>query len=460
MSKVLNPLEHHHHHHDDDELEVKDPAQESLADALRVSFGLLKLLMIGVVLFYLVLGSWFNVDQQHVAVLLQFGRIVGEIPEGQVLRPGPHLRLPYPFQQDVQIPTTSRTIQIDRAFWWQVPDDAPDLVKLDPLNPLYDGWLMTADANIIHARWSLTYQILRRGGLVDAEAVMDFFKNVGNAVRAEQLVRAVAEQTIVQTAAITRSDDLMRSRIRDPNDRDTDELVLDGKHEAIRQMQISLDRMGSGLEVTDLLITRPVMPLPVRSVYEAVTEAVTRKAQRTDEAHKKRIEILGAVAGDAHEPLWQLIQAYEQAHMGHRPEDTKLAGELMQTLGRLLRREVIRPDDLPGLVDLPGPVTIGGQVASVVRQAMTYKTEVVNSTRRQAVEIRNLQPEFNKNRLVFMTDRLSTTLEQILTSPDVETHYMAPGLQLYIESNMDPQLKRQDEQQRLAAEASERARNR
>ena len=76
MTQPRNPFEHHHDHGDHDhDLEVAeqlDPAQQSLADALRVSFGFLKVAMVILVVFYLFSG-FFNVPSREVSVRLRFG---------------------------------------------------------------------------------------------------------------------------------------------------------------------------------------------------------------------------------------------------------------------------------------------------------------------------------------------------------------------------------------------------
>ena len=76
---------HDHHHHDAPEIpyEELDPAQRSLADALKVSFQLLKLAMIGLVIAYILTGLFWVKEQQQ-AIRLRFGRMVGEIGRAHV----------------------------------------------------------------------------------------------------------------------------------------------------------------------------------------------------------------------------------------------------------------------------------------------------------------------------------------------------------------------------------------
>ncbi len=260
MSQMSNPFEHHHHHHDDATPEVYDPAQESLADALRVTFGILKILMVVMVAWYAFSG-WTNIDQKHVGLRVRMGRIVGDSPESKVLRSGGVFALPYPFETVETIQTTPVTINIDDAFWWQVQEGAPaDQAKQGPLSPERDGSLLTADANIMHARWSITYQIERDStDKARAEAVLNYIQNVGTSAAAEALARAAAERGIVHAAARTRADDLMKSNF---------DVAAAREH-----IQKTFDDLNAGLEITQLTITRPTMPGPVSGVYQRVTEA-------------------------------------------------------------------------------------------------------------------------------------------------------------------------------------------
>lgn len=442
MNEVHNPFTHHHSHDhtQEREPEVYDPAQESLADALRFSFWILKILMIVVVGFY-AFSNWFNVEQQQVVVRLRLGRIVGATLQTQVLGPGgPYLGFPYPFEQKIEVSTTPRRVRFDKEFWWEVQEGrSTDQPKLGPLNPTRDGSLLTGDANVMHARWSMTYQIKRDpSGNIDPKAVLEYLHNVGDEDDADQIIRAAAEEGIVQTAAVTRSDDLMKSRF------DTSA--------AKQRIQQTLDTLRTGLKVTLLAIERPTMPGPVRGVYTRVTQAVAEKGKRIDEARTRRDEILKNVAGDAHQPLWQLIQAYEQAHVGHSEQDQVRADALLTSLANVIRSKTVDRDDVPEVLKLNAPVRIDGQVASVISQALAYRTEVVNAAKREAAQFSKLLPQFKKNPVVFMTNRLSATLEAILTSKTVNTYYTDEKVQIYIESGPDPKIQERDEIEKLSEE--------
>ena len=96
-----------------------DAAHQSLADALRVSFWVLKFAMLLLVVVYLFSGV-FNVREQEIAIRLRFGQIVGA-PGQQVLEPGgPYFSWPFPFEQIVIIPASPQQIELNREFWYSL----------------------------------------------------------------------------------------------------------------------------------------------------------------------------------------------------------------------------------------------------------------------------------------------------------------------------------------------------
>lgn len=62
---------------------TSDPAQQSLAEAMQLSFGILRVVMLALVAAYAVSGL-FSVGSNEVALRLRFGRYVGQ-PGEQVL---------------------------------------------------------------------------------------------------------------------------------------------------------------------------------------------------------------------------------------------------------------------------------------------------------------------------------------------------------------------------------------
>ena len=81
-----------------------DAGSQALAEALRSSFAIVKVVMVLMVLAFFSSG-FFTVGPQEKAVILRFGRPVGE-DEKILLNSGWHWSYPYPIDEVVKIPIT------------------------------------------------------------------------------------------------------------------------------------------------------------------------------------------------------------------------------------------------------------------------------------------------------------------------------------------------------------------
>src|SRR5581483_6505800 len=141
------------------------PAEEAgtraLEDALRSSFFIIKIIMIGLVVVFLSSG-FFTVEPQHKAIKLRFGKPVGE-GASALLGPGLHLAWPSPIEQEVFIPFTSVQTANSTIGWYQSEEDRAKGVEAIPggnsLSPANSSYALTADTNIIHVHATVRYTI-------------------------------------------------------------------------------------------------------------------------------------------------------------------------------------------------------------------------------------------------------------------------------------------------------------
>ncbi len=129
-----------------------DSGSQAMAEALRSSFGIVKVVM--VVLFAAFLFSgFFTVGPQEKAVVLRFGKPVGE-GDKALLGSGLHWAWPYPVDEVIKIPITEiQKVTASASWFFQTPEQAA-LNEIPPagptLNPAVDGYALTADGNIVH----------------------------------------------------------------------------------------------------------------------------------------------------------------------------------------------------------------------------------------------------------------------------------------------------------------------
>ncbi|MDD5455282.1 MAG: SPFH domain-containing protein, partial [Candidatus Ratteibacteria bacterium] len=113
--------------------EQNQPAFEYLAKALRLSFNALKIIVGGLVLYYIAFSGLFTVKQDEVAVILRWGRISG-IGEGRVLQPGFHWSFPEPIDKIVRIPVR-RVKLLEITEFWSAELDNPRMSAPEALIP-------------------------------------------------------------------------------------------------------------------------------------------------------------------------------------------------------------------------------------------------------------------------------------------------------------------------------------
>ncbi len=128
-----------------------DAAGKSLADALKISFNILKFIMIALVIFFVTSGI-FTVQENEQGMVLRFGKIRG-IGDDRILGPGAHWDWPEPISEIVTIVVTTELDLPIESFWYSESKevklgtrkyDAPD--KLDPKK---DGYCLTRNEAII-----------------------------------------------------------------------------------------------------------------------------------------------------------------------------------------------------------------------------------------------------------------------------------------------------------------------
>ncbi len=433
MDRPTNPFDHHHHH-GDDSAEVLDPAQESLADALRVSFFLLKVVMLVIVVWYCFFSGMFNVDAQQVGVRLAFGGIVGDTARDQVLMPGgPHYTWPYPFNEVILVSTKFRTLDLDQEFLFEISDanknvDPHELAakrRAGPLNPEKDSYVVTGDANIVHLRWSITYSVGGElQGAVFADKVVDWLSNIGDEHAERQIVRAVAERGAVHYAASRSADQLNEGINREQQSR-------------IKTLiQRSLDDLSSGLVVQNVTMVS-IVPSTVAEAFKKVSDAETDRASEITKAHKDRTQILNNAAGSAHDQLWALIVDYEKASEGGDDERTT-------ALETKLKNAYLSLNTGESYGDMP----ILGGAAEIINDAKAYSTQVVEEMRSEGKLFESKLQQYRKSPRFVIAREWQRAMAEILNTKAM-IFFIPPESRLVIGTTPDPRQKRMFDQEAL-----------
>ena len=307
-----------------------DAAGKSLADALRLSFTILKAIMVVLVILFLTSGI-FRVQEDENALVLQFGKIRGNVTENRVLKPGLHWAWPEPISEIITIPVTKVQTLAINSFWYFETDaeklGAPGRAGAT-LNPAKDGYCLTrndslidgegGDYNIVHAKWVLKYQIKRpekffRNIYYNATAPGQDFLDVA-AETVDPLLEALASNAIVATMVNYSIDDAIVSR---------EEIGSNVK----RLLQEKLNKIESGIEVTAMHVSGKITwPRQVDDAFQMQLNASNNSNQRIITAKTKATEILNETGGANAERILAELKKGEFDQAGKEKLLDQLAG--------------------------------------------------------------------------------------------------------------------------------------
>ncbi|MEM9250867.1 MAG: SPFH domain-containing protein [Planctomycetota bacterium] len=425
------------------ESETDAAAGRALADAMRVSFRILQAAMVIVVVLYLGSG-YYTVGNNEAVVVLRFGEIVQEdaTPDGGGAMP--NFTWPFPIGETITVPINDRDVTLTRDFWYQV-DTTSGQGQAQALNPLNDGSLLTGDANVVHGRFTVTYNVsnpeafVRAVGLLNEGDRLPGDNPEGRVVtlptqrmaKADELVRNISRQAIIRAVASTEATPFTRGQL--PSDVLADD---------IRNRLLALN---CGLSVSKVSLTQPTVPLSVEDAYQAVNQAEARRATAINAAQQERSRVLAEVAGAAAEGLRRMLNDYELARTA---QDTSRIEEL-----ELLINQTFDTLTLP---EAYGGVQVGGEASTTINTAISDRTQVAEEVKAEAQRFRTLLAQYEANPELFRARLGWQAAQQILSSETVQTFWTRGDAPLYLETNRDPQVVRRLEERRLR-EAEERA---
>jgi membrane protease subunit HflK len=234
-----------------------------LADALRSSFFIVKIIMAGLVLVFLGSG-FFTVNPQEKAVILRFGKPVGE-GERALLPSGLHWAFPRPIDEVEKIPFSSIQRAESSIGWFQTAQERAQGAEPGPgtrsLNPAGTvSYALTADTNIVHVRATLTYRI------TDPLAFHFDFTS------AQALITNDLNNALIYVTSQFSVDDLLtRSRAA-------------FAEQVTERVKALLEAQKLGVTVDSTAVTEANPPLYLKSKFEEVISASQKRAKAVNDA--------------------------------------------------------------------------------------------------------------------------------------------------------------------------------
>jgi len=283
--------DHPHHDHDHDHphdhdhakpatpsLEGEDAGTQALAGALKSSFAIVKVIMIGLLLLFLFSG-FFVVGPQEKAIVLRFGVPAGG-GDGKLLGPGPHWAFPPPIDEVVRIPV-GQVMNLNSTVGWYATTAAMEAAGNEPepgesLRPALDGYLLTGDENIVHLRATLRYRIAEPG----LRYVLDF-------ANASNVVQNAFNNALLFAAARYKVDDALtrdQAGFRETARNRFEQLVA--RHN-LGITEIQIDNM------------QVIPPRQLKEAFSRVTEAEVRRAKELNDARSYENQTISKARAEA-----------------------------------------------------------------------------------------------------------------------------------------------------------------
>ena len=323
-----------------------DAANQSLADALRLSFKILKVAMFLIVISFLCSG-FFTVDQNQVGLVLRFGAFTDGSDGGKARGNGFQVALPDPIDEKILLPTDQQTL-VTQRFGPAGTGGA--------LRPGADGYMITADQNLIHADWTVQYRVDDPVAFVTQVVDAEKFADSGLSA----LIRSTVENAVVRTAARYTASEILRPT--------SDNFRLDVR----QRVRERLTRFG--IEIVDVGTRgQPAPSEHVIAAFAARTDAGQQSDQQQKKAEGERTATLTNTAGEGYRELLDKIDAYELAQ---RQGDTATLQRIQAEIRDLMLNHA------------------SGETAQRINEARARKTELEQTANADLKKFRALLPEF------------------------------------------------------------------
>jgi len=406
-----------------------DAANQSLADALRITYKLLQVGMLVLVVLYLISGlQSINEGQRGIAV--RFGKIVD-----RNLEPGFQWSWPYPIGEIVRVDEGSVELPIGTSFMPSLPGnermesrameaDIDSFSASRQLKPERDGSNLTADLNIAHTQWRVYY---RRSN--HADFVTSILPGQENAI-----VRVAVERGVVQSVATIPIDELLKNSNESISSR-------------VRQIaQQTLDAVDSGISIDRIVLARKSPPLSLMEQFSNVQSAAQNAGKNREDALLKREQTLNDIAGPASAELIEQINEFERlTEIG----DEQGAEARLAIIDRMLVGE---PVEIDGRV-------ITGQASGVVSELINDATAIASSRISQAIAEQQLfeakQKQFEANPSLMIARDWSAAMSEFLNKGFVSSMMLPEGVDAELMINNDPDILKELERAKKKRQADD-----
>jgi len=265
---------------------------QSLVRTLRVLFFLLRIAIILIFVWLLFSGVFF-VDDQEEAMLFHFGKLSERVLDPaqgptKILTSGRwYWAWPYPIDTVKRIPARRPvTVTTEGHFWPPINVNASEAatrsIQTKNLVPGQGGYLLTQDANIMHAEWSVNYLVN------DAQKYyLSFYhdpevskkeRDIAKQRGMEALVRDLLCNAALTETSLWQAEDMYK-RSREVIDANGEKSTETLQANVERRLIALVAKLELGIEILQVNMLEPQPPLATLAAFQRVNQASTIRAE-------------------------------------------------------------------------------------------------------------------------------------------------------------------------------------
>jgi len=369
--------------------EAMDPANQSLADALRLSFRVLQVVIVVLVVLFLISG-FRTVKGNESGVMLRFGRIV-EVDGQPALEPGLRRNLvPYPGGEFIIFDVENLVVDLGDTFWPTIPPN----VTLDhaiershirsALKPGEVGTVIAGDGDLAHLKLNAVYEI---------SGPVSYVKHIklGDADRIVEL--ALQRATVHAAAGLS-----LQELVDQPEEAEA----------RIKQAaQEVLDSLDCGIQLTSVHLPDTKPPFAIVKVYRELQKAREEGREVIEKARQQADEELIQMAGPGYADLSRLIEGYEEAQ---DINDADRVETLLAGINAFLESDEVR-----------------GEVREIIERAKSHESEIERTLGSEARWFATILPQFRVQPDLVVRRLWVEARREVLGRNDVEIFRVLPG---------------------------------
>ncbi|MEM9081985.1 MAG: SPFH domain-containing protein [Planctomycetota bacterium] len=422
-------------------------ANDSLADALRITYRFIQAVMVLLVVFFLFSG-FKTVGASEVGIKTFLGKISEKEGKEQVIPPSSTFSAPSPIGEMILVSTATSRIELKDEFVFLRTGDQRNQ-KLSELpaksgDPRFtvgnDHYLITADKKIVHAEFSVNYRVV-----TDDDDAIAYVRNMPPDL-APYLVRKATQSAVIRVFAERTLDELIRSSSGDAATGSSGRQVLEQRIRELVQARLDSPTMQSGLSIETVTVSGLIPPLESKESFEKKTSAAQEASTGREQAITDSSIALSGVAGSASDPLIDLIRQYGIALEN---DENQLADELYEDINRVLlgdyngTRVTIRGKLYP-------QVDISGQAATLISDARSARDTIVARYRQKAESFQAKLEAYRRQPEIFVTSEWTNAMEDFLDGTYTQFFFLDPDTEsVIIELSSDPEVREKIERDQL-----------